>query len=112
MSSRVLVSLKSGGRTLSKEHSEHAISMNLLVIVIYVITIFVATIATLHLYITSFRPEVVVFEIVSALSNMGLSAGFISAASPIPGKMDIYPAYVAGEARDSNGDYHYTGYCT
>ena len=84
VSSRVLVSLKSGGRTLSKEHSEHAISKNLLVIVIYVITIFVATIATSHQYITSFRFEVVVFEIVSTLSNMGLSIGFISAASPIP----------------------------
>jgi len=60
-----------------------AISKNLLVIVMYVITIFIATIVTLHLYITSFRLEEVVFELVSALSNVGLSVGFISAASPI-----------------------------
>ena len=83
VSSRVLIPLKSGGRTLSKETSEMAISKNLLVIVMYVITIFIATILTLHLYITSFRLEEVVFELVSALSNVGLSVGFISAASPI-----------------------------
>ena len=83
VSSRVLIPLKSGGHTLSKETSELAISKNLLVIVLYVITIFIATIISLHLYITSFRLEEVVFELVSALSNVGLSVGFISAASPI-----------------------------
>ncbi|MFA4848678.1 MAG: potassium transporter TrkG [Methanoregula sp.] len=83
VSSRVMIPLKSGGHTLSKETSELAISKNLLVIVLYVITIFIATIISLHLYITSFRLEEVVFELVSALSNAGLSVGFISAASPI-----------------------------
>lgn len=83
VSSRVLVPLRFGGRTLSKESSDLAISKNLLVIVIYVLTIFVATIITLHLYITSFRLEEVVFELVSALSNAGLTVGFISEASPL-----------------------------
>jgi trk system potassium uptake protein TrkH len=105
VSSRVLVSLKSGGHTLAKEISEMAISKNLLVIVLYVITIFVATIITLHLYITSFRLEEVVFELVSALSNVGLSVGFISAASPISikwifillmwlGRLEIVPVII------------------
>jgi trk system potassium uptake protein len=83
VSSRVMVPLRFGGRTVSKELSELAISRNLLVIVVYVLTIFIATILTLHVYITSFRLEEVVFELVSALSNAGLSVGFISAASPI-----------------------------
>ena len=82
VSSRVTVPLRFGGRTVSKELSELAISKNLLVIVVYVLTIFIATILTLHLYITSFRLEEVVFELVSALSNAGLSVGFISTASP------------------------------
>jgi trk system potassium uptake protein TrkH len=82
VSSRVMVPLRFGGRTVSKELSELAISKNLLVIVVYVLTIFIATILTLHLYITSFRLEEVVFELVSALSNAGLSVGFISTASP------------------------------
>ncbi len=82
VSSRVRVPLRFGGRTVSRELSEMAISRNLLVIVVYVLTIFSATILTLHLYITSFRLEEVVFELVSALSNAGLSAGFITPASP------------------------------
>ena len=105
VSSRVLVPLKSGGRTLSKEISELAITKNLLVVVLYVITIFMATIVILHLYITSFRLEEVVFELVSALSNVGLTVGFISAASPVTikwifillmwlGRLEIVPVII------------------
>jgi len=83
VSSRVMIPLRFGGKTLSKELSELAISKNLLVIVVYVLTIFIATIVALHVYITSFRLEEVVFELVSALSNVGLSTGFISSASPL-----------------------------
>ena len=54
----------------------------MLVIVLYVITIFSATILVLHLYITTFRLEEIVFEIVSALSNVGLGVGYITVASP------------------------------
>jgi len=82
VSSRVLVPFRIGGKTISREVSDLAISKNMLVIVIYVLTIFIATVLTLHLYITSFRMEEVVFELVSALSNVGLTIGFISAASP------------------------------
>jgi trk system potassium uptake protein len=83
VSSRVMVPLRFSGKTVSREVSELAISKNMLVIVIYVLTIFVATVITLHLYITSFRMEEVIFEIVSALSNVGLSVGFISPVSPV-----------------------------
>jgi len=116
VSSRVLIPLKSGGRTISKEISELAISKNLLVIVMYALTIFIATIVTLHLYITSFRLEEVVFELVSALSNAGLSVGFISAASPISikwifillmwlGRLEIVPVIIImGVAREIEMD--------
>ena len=116
VSSRVLVPLRLGGRTLSKESSDLAVSKNLLVIVIYVLTIFMATIITLHLYITSFQLDEVVFELVSALSNCGLSVGFISAASPLSlkwifitlmwlGRLEIAPVLIiamgiAKEIRD------------
>ena len=82
VSSRVLVPLRYGGKTIAREISDLAISKNMLVIVVYVLTIFVATTVTLHIYITSFTLDNVVFEIVSALSNTGLSVGFISAGSP------------------------------
>jgi trk system potassium uptake protein TrkH len=105
VSSRVTVPLRFGGRTVSKELSELAISKNLLVIVVYALTIFIATILTLHLYITSFRLEEVVFELVSALSNAGLSVGFIGTASPITikwlftllmwlGRLEIVPVVI------------------
>lgn len=83
VSSRVTVPLRFGKKTVSRELSDIAISKNLLVIVVYVLTIFSAAILTLHVYITSFRLEEVIFEIVSALSNVGLTVGFISAASPV-----------------------------
>lgn len=83
VSSRVIVPFRVGGRMHVREQSTLAISKNLLVIVMYVLTIFITTIITLHLYITSFRVEEVVFEIVSALSNSGLTVGFISDSSPL-----------------------------
>jgi trk system potassium uptake protein TrkH len=79
----VKVPLRFSGKPRPHESSELTISRNLLVIVMYVLTIFIVTIFTLHIYITSFRLEEVVFELVSALSNAGLSVGFISAASPV-----------------------------
>jgi trk system potassium uptake protein TrkH len=105
VSSNVLVPFRFGGKTLSKEISELAISRNLLVIVVYVLTIVVATIVTLHIYITSFHLEEVVFELVSALSNAGLTVGFISASSPLSlkwififlmwlGRLEIVPVII------------------
>jgi trk system potassium uptake protein TrkH len=105
VSSRVLVPLRYGGKTIAREISDLAISKNMLVIVIYVLTIFIATIVTLHLYITSFPLDNVVFEIVSALSNAGLSVGLISVASPFAvkwifivlmwlGRLEIVPVVI------------------
>jgi trk system potassium uptake protein TrkH len=82
VSSRVLVPFRFGGRTLSPKTSDPAISKNMLVIIIYALTIFVATLFCLHQYITFFPFDQVVFDLVSALSNVGLSVGFISPASP------------------------------
>lgn len=105
VSSRVIVPFRYEGHTLSKEISDLEISKNMLVIALYVITIFVSTIVCLHLYITSFQLNDVVFEIVSALSNVGLSVGFISVASPITikwififlmwlGRLEIVPVII------------------
>jgi trk system potassium uptake protein TrkH len=54
----------------------------MLVIVLYVLTIFFSTLLLMHLYITSFRLNEIVFEEVSALSNTGLGVGYITAVSP------------------------------
>ena len=82
VSSRVIIPFKYDGRTLSKEISDLEISKNMLVIVLYVLTIFLSTLLLMHLYITSFRLDEIVFEEVSALCNVGLGVGYITAASP------------------------------
>jgi len=83
VSSRVIIPFRYEGRMLSREMSEMEISKNMLVIALYVFTIFTAVIFCLHLYITTFRLDEVIFECVSALSNSGITVGFITAASPV-----------------------------
>ena len=83
VSSRVVVPFRYEGRTLSREISEMEISKNMLVIALYVFTIFTAAILCLHLYITTFRLDEIIFECVSALSNSGITVGFVTAASPV-----------------------------
>ncbi|HNX17880.1 MAG TPA: TrkH family potassium uptake protein [Methanoregula sp.] len=83
VSSRVIIPFRFEGRTLSREMSEMEISKNMLVIALYVFAIFIATILCMHLYITMFRLDEVLFECISALSNSGITVGFITGTSPI-----------------------------
>ena len=105
VSSRVIVPFRYEGRMLSREMSEMEISKNMLVIALYVFTIFTATILCLHLYITTFRLDEVLFECISALSNSGITVGFITAASPVAikwlfivlmwlGRLEIVPVII------------------
>ncbi len=105
VSSMVIIPFKHEGRTLSKELSELEISKNMLVIVLYVLTIFLSTILIMHLYITTFRLDEVVFEQVSALCNVGLGVGYITALSPLAikwvfiflmwlGRLEIVPVII------------------
>jgi trk system potassium uptake protein TrkH len=54
----------------------------MLVIFLYVIMIFIATLLALHLAPTTFEVHQVVFELVSAASNVGLGLGYLTPASP------------------------------
>ena len=103
--SRVLVPLRFEGRTIPRHVSDIEISKNMVVIMLYSLTIFLSTIIVLHLYLTSFGINQIVFEEVSALSNVGLTVGFISAASPLSikwvfiflmwlGRLEIVPAII------------------
>ncbi|ABS55885.1 cation transporter [Methanoregula boonei 6A8] len=105
VSSRVIVPFRYEGKMLSKEISEMEISKNMLVIALYAITACVATILCLHLYITSFRLDEVLFECVSALASSGLTVGFITAQSPVAikwifimlmwlGRLEIVPVII------------------
>ena len=81
------------------------LSKNMLIIILYVLTIFIATIVAFHLASTSFSVYQVVFELVSAASNVGLGLGYITAASPMSvkwlfifvmwiGRLEIIPVFI------------------
>jgi len=105
VSGRVLVPLRFEGRTFSRHVSDLEISKKMVVIMLYIITIFLSTIIVSHLYITTFGLNEVIFEEVSAISNVGLSVGYISAASPFSikwifiilmwlGRLEIVPVII------------------
>ncbi|MDD1696975.1 MAG: TrkH family potassium uptake protein [Methanoregula sp.] len=101
----VIVPFKHEGRNIPTRISEVELSKNMLIIILYVLTIFVATIVALHLAPTDFAVHQVVFELVSAASSVGLSLGYITAASPVTvkwlfifvmwiGRIEIVPVFI------------------
>ena len=107
VSNRVLVPLRFEGRTFPRQVYDLEISKNMVVIMLYVLTIFLSTIIVMHLYITSFGLNEIVFEEVSAISNVGLGVGYITAASPFSikwifiilmwlGRLEIVPVIILG----------------
>jgi trk system potassium uptake protein TrkH len=79
----VVVPFRYEGRVIPKKISDLEISRNMLIVILYFLTIALAAIVVLHFPIGSFAPTEVVFELVSAMSNVGLSTGFLSPASPL-----------------------------
>ncbi len=101
----VIVPFKHEGRNIPTRISEVELSKNMLIIILYVLTIFVAAILALHLAPTDFEVHQVVFELVSAASNVGLGLGYITAASPVTikwvfifvmwiGRLEIVPVFI------------------
>ena len=78
----VIVPFKHEGRNIPTRISEVELSKNMLVIFLYVIMIFIALLLALHLAPTPFEVHQVVFELVSAASNVGLGIGYLTPASP------------------------------
>ncbi len=83
---RAMVPFRHEGKAIPRQISEVELSKNMLIIMLYVLTIFVATIIGLHLVSTDFKIHEVVFEEVSAMSNVGLGLGYLTAGSPLPSK--------------------------
>ena len=78
----VIVPFKHEGKNIPTKISEVELSKNMLTIFLYVIMIFIATLLALHLAPTGFEVHQVVFELVSAASNVGLGLGYLTSASP------------------------------
>jgi trk system potassium uptake protein TrkH len=79
----VVVPFKYEGRVIPKKVSDLEISKNMLIVILYFLTIAFATIVVLHFPTGNFVAPEVVFELVSAMSNVGLSTGFLSPTSPL-----------------------------
>jgi len=84
--SNVIIPLKAWGRVVTREVSELEISKNVLIITLWILTLFFATLIALHLPHAGFTVEEVLFELVSAMSNVGLGLGYLTPASPLAQK--------------------------
>jgi len=102
---RVIVPFRHEGRAILRRISDVELSKNMLIIVLYVLTIFLATVISLHLAPTGFRTHQVIFEEISAMSNVGLGLGYLTPASPLPikwvfiflmwtGRLEIIPVLI------------------
>lgn len=86
VSGKVLIPFKIEGRIIPKATAELEAAKNMLVIILSVLTIFVATLAVLQFHLTSFSLTEVVFEVVSAFSTSGITTGYVSPDMPLISK--------------------------
>ncbi len=71
------------GTVYPESVSDVEIAKNMLIIFLYFFTFVSATVFALQITATSFTVYEVVFEVVSALSNVGLSVGYLTPDSPL-----------------------------
>lgn len=86
-SSRVLIPFRHEGKGVGNSIAEYEVSKNMLVIVLFILTIFVGSILLLHLDPASaFDSSDVIFDVTSAIANVGLSTGFVNPEMSLAGK--------------------------
>ncbi|WP_328590941.1 TrkH family potassium uptake protein [Methanofollis fontis] len=79
VSGKAIVPFRHEGRTVQRNIAEVEVSKNMLIIILYFLTVFVGTIAVLHFETpTMFESSNVIFEVVSAFCNNGISTGFVN----------------------------------
>jgi trk system potassium uptake protein TrkH len=103
--STVLVPFRYQGKNVPVDVAEPELSKSMLVIILSVITVFIATMVILQVHIISCDVTVLVFDIVSALSSCGVSAGYVGPTMPLVskwvfilvmwiGRLDVIPVIV------------------
>ena len=79
VSSRVIVPLRHRGRPVQGVDAEQEVSRNLLVIILFLITVAVGSLLVMQVGgLGRFDTSDVTFEIISAISNVGLSTGYVN----------------------------------
>ncbi len=75
---RALVPLRHDGRPIQEHLAEYEISKNMLIIVLFILSVLASTLVLLHLEPTAqFESSDVIFDVVSAIANVGISTGFV-----------------------------------
>jgi trk system potassium uptake protein len=86
-SGRVLVPFRHDGRWVGVNIAEYEVSKNMLVVALFILTVFTGSILLLHLDpAPAFDSSDVIFDVVSAISNVGLSTGFVNPGMSTTGK--------------------------
>jgi trk system potassium uptake protein TrkH len=76
---RVVTPLRHDGRPILTHLPEYEVSKSMLVVMLFVLVVTVATLLLLHLApYAGFDSADVIFEVVSAISNVGISTGYIN----------------------------------
>ncbi|MDP2797936.1 MAG: potassium transporter TrkG [Methanoregula sp.] len=86
VSGKVLLPFRLEGRVIPKATAELEVSKNMLIIILSVTVIFVATLAVIQFYLTSFSLTEIVLDVVSAFSTCGLGSGYVSPDMPVISK--------------------------
>ena len=86
VSGKVLLPFKIEGRVIPRATAELEAAKNMLVIILSVVTIFIAALTVLQFHLTTYSLTDIFFEVVSAFSSCGVSTGYVSPDMPIISK--------------------------
>ncbi len=78
-SSRAVIPFRHEGRPIERNIAEYEVSKNMLIVILFFVIVFSATLLTMHLEgYAGFESSDVLFDVISAMSNVGLSTGFVT----------------------------------
>jgi trk system potassium uptake protein TrkH len=86
VSPKIIVPFEYQGQVIANTVAENEVRNNMLVIMLYFLTVSIATVVTLHFSTIFFESTAVIFELVSAMSNVGITTGFVSPEMPYVAK--------------------------
>ena len=83
VSGKVLLPFRIEGRVIPKATAELEAAKNMLIVILSVVTIFIATLVVLQFHLTTYSVTDILFEVVSAFSTCGFNTGYVSPDMPI-----------------------------
>ena len=83
VSGKVLLPFRIEGRVIPKATAELEAAKNMLIVILSVVTIFIATLVVLQFHLTTYSVTDILFEVVSAFSTCGFNTGYVSPDMPV-----------------------------